>query len=135
MTYTIIGNGVAGNTAALTLSRLAPGERITLYGDEQHPYYPRPLLPEFMAGHLDLDQLYFKPASWYAEKNIDLKLGRTVVAIDADDRMLVLEDGSNEPFDRLLLTTGGYSWIPPVKGASRTGVFTLRTVAADRRAL
>jgi nitrite reductase (NADH) large subunit len=129
MTYTIIGNGVAGNTATLTLSRIAPGERITLYCAERHPYYPRPLLPEFLSGHLSLEKLYFKPASWYAQKNIDLQLGRSVVAIDAEEHILTFDDGGSEPFDRLLLATGGYSWIPPVDGSSTTGVFTLRTVA------
>ena len=69
--YTIIGNGVAGNTAALTLARAEPGARIDVYTAEPHPYYPRPRLPAFLAGELGLEQLYIegkKYVGWGKEK-------------------------------------------------------------------
>ena len=50
MRFLIIGNGVAGITAARGLSQAAPGGEIHVYGDEPYPYYPRPRLPELLAG-------------------------------------------------------------------------------------
>ena len=128
MGYVIIGNGVAGNTAALTLSRIAVGERIDLYAAEPHPYYPRPLLPEFMAGELDQEGLYFKPASWYAERGITLHLSSTVTRLEPDEHRLGLADGEVVSYDRLLLATGGHAWIPPIQGADKPGVYALRTL-------
>jgi len=128
MGFTIIGNGVAGNTAALTLSRIAAGEQIDLYAAEPHPYYPRPLLPEFMTGELDQERLYFKPASWYAARGITLHLGRPVTRLELDEHRLCLADGEVASYDRLLLATGGHAWIPPMEGADKPGVFALRTL-------
>lgn len=128
MNFTIIGNGVAGNTAALALSRLVPGARIDLYAAEAHPYYPRPLLPEFLAGELDLEHLYFKPLSWYAGRNIALHLGVPVAAIIPQEHRITLADGTKAGYDRLLLAAGAQAWVPPIRGADKPGVFTLRTV-------
>lgn len=128
MNFTIIGNGVAGNTAALTLSRLVPGARINVYAAEAHPYYPRPLLTEFLAGELDLEHLYFKPLSWYAGRNIALHLGTPVAAIIPQEHRITLADGTKAGYDRLLLAAGAQAWVPPIRGADKPGVFTLRTV-------
>ncbi|MBC8447712.1 MAG: NAD(P)/FAD-dependent oxidoreductase [Chloroflexi bacterium] len=128
MNFTIVGNGVAGYTAALTLSRLAPGAQIAVYAAEAHPYYPRPLLPEFLAGELDLDRLYLKPVPWYVERNIALHLGTPVAAIIPQKHQITLADGTTTSYDRLLLAAGGHAWVPPIRGADKPGVFTLRTV-------
>lgn len=128
MNFTIIGNGVAGNTAALALSRLVPGARINVYAAEAHPYYPRPLLTEFLAGELDLEHLYFKPLSWYAGRNIALHLGMPVAAIIPQEHRITLADGTKAGYDRLLLAAGAQAWVPPIRGADKPGVFTLRTV-------
>jgi nitrite reductase (NADH) large subunit len=128
MSFTIVGNGVAGNTAALSLSRLAPGVPIHVYAAEEHPYYPRPLLPKFLAGELDLEGLYLKPASWYGENNIALHLGATVRSVAVRDHELRFADGTTVGYETLLLATGGHAWIPPIHGADKAGVFTLRTV-------
>jgi len=128
MSFTIVGNGVAGNTAALTLSRIAAGEQIDLYAAEPHPYYPRPLLPEFMAGELDQERLYFRPVSWYAERGITLHLSKTVARLEPDEHRLSLAGGEVVSYDRLLLATGGHAWIPPIQGADKPGVYSLRTL-------
>ncbi|HUW15211.1 MAG TPA: FAD-dependent oxidoreductase [Anaerolineae bacterium] len=128
MGFAIIGNGVAGNTAALALSRIAAGIPIDLYAAEPHPYYPRPLLPEFIAGEMDRERLYFKPASWYAERGITLHLGRTVTGLEPKEHRLRLADGEIASYDRLLVATGGHAWIPPIEGAGKPGVFSLRTL-------
>lgn len=128
MNFTIIGNGVAGNTAALTLARVAPGAQIDVYTAEAHPYYPRPLLPAFLAGDLSLKRLYFQPAAWYAKRGITLHLGVQVAALIPQEHQLRLANGTTASYDRLLLAMGAHPFVPPVRGADKPGVFTLRTV-------
>jgi nitrite reductase (NADH) large subunit len=128
MRYAIVGNGVAGNTAALALGKSAPEAQIDLYSAEAHPYYPRPLLPEFLAGAISLESLYFKPISWYASRGVTLHVDSAVEAIWPAEHRLRLRDGSDAGYDRLLLATGGTAWVPPIPGSDQPGVCALRTI-------
>lgn len=128
MSFAIVGNGVAGITAAVALARARPGARIDLYAAEAHPYYPRPLLPAFLAGELSLERLYFQPVSWYAERGITIHLGTQVTAIIPREHQLKLADRTSVSYDRLLLAVGAHPWVPPIRGADKQGVFTLHTV-------
>ncbi len=128
MKHVIVGNGVAGVTAAQTVVRADPSAEVHIFGAEPYPYYRRPLLWEFIAGQIEQEALYFRPPDWYAERGIQLHLGARVVGLDAVDHHLALADGSHATYDRLLLATGGHPFIPPCEGTDKEGVFTLRTL-------
>jgi len=130
----IIGNGVAGITAARTIAQVRPGTEIEIYAAEPYPYYSRPRLWEFLAGEIEQDDLYFYPPGWYESRGIHVHLGKQVASLAPDRREITLADGTVVPYDRLLLTTGARSFVPPIQGADKEGVFTLRNIE-DARAM
>lgn len=134
--YVIVGNGAAGTTAAQNLRRLDPDAGVTLVGDEPYPYYYRPKLWEYLEGRIAAADLYFRPPEWYAERNIELRLGAPVRSLQPREHRVRLADGEALGYDRLLLATGGCSFVPDIPGARLPGVFVLRTLqdATEMRA-
>jgi nitrite reductase (NADH) large subunit len=128
MPYVIVGNGVAGVTAAQAIAREEPSAEVHIYGAEPYPYYRRPLLWEFIAGQIEQDELLFRPIDWYAERGIHLHLGSDVASLDPVAHRLTMTDGSQVTYERLLLATGACPFVPPCEGADKAGVFTLRTL-------
>jgi nitrite reductase (NADH) large subunit len=132
-TYLIIGNGIAGNTAAENIRKYDPDGKIAVFSQESRPFYYVPALPEYLAGGKSADQVIIHPQKWYDQNRIDLHLNTTVAKIDPDQKVVETSKGERYPFDRLLLATGGKSFIPPIRGTEAPGVFTLKTLAdADR---
>jgi len=134
MIYVIVGNGVAGVTAAQSIVRADPSAEVHIFGAEPYPYYRRPLLWEFIAGQIEQDELTFRPPEWYAQRGIHLHLGVPATTIDPAAYRLTLADGSQADYDRALLATGGRPFVPPCEGTDKEGVFTLRTLD-DARAI
>jgi nitrite reductase (NADH) large subunit len=132
--YVIVGNGVAGLTAAQSIVRADPAAEVHVFGAEPYPYYQRPRLLEFLAGEIEQQALYFRPPEWYAAQGIQMHLGVRVTALDMAEHRLRLADGGNVGYDRLLLATGGRPFVPPFAGVDKSGVFTLRTLD-DARAI
>ena len=128
MRHVIVGNGVAGVTAAQEIVRSDPAAEVHLFGAEPYPYYRRPLLWEFIAGRLAQDALYFRPADWYAGRGIHLHLGTQVTSLDPAAHRIALADSSSVQYDRLLLATGGRPTLPTCTGMDSAGVFALRTL-------
>lgn len=128
MLYAIVGNGVAGVTAARAIKQADASADVHLLSAEPYPYYRRPQLWEFIAGKIEQDALFFKPAEWYAEQGIQLHLGVKATALDPGAHRLDLSDGAKIEYDRLLLATGGRSFVPPCQGTDKEGVFTLRSL-------
>lgn len=132
--YLIIGNGVAGATAAESIKRLDPDGRITMLSAEADSFYSRPRLPEFMAGEVPVERITLRSKSWYADHGIELLLGTEAISADHQARTVTATGGLTLPYDELLLATGASSLVPPVQGAQAPGVFSLRT-ADDARAI
>ena len=70
--YLIIGNGVAGTTAAENIREIDKEGKITILTDEDLPFYYRIRLNEYIAGDINEKDLLAKRAEWYAEKNITM---------------------------------------------------------------
>jgi nitrite reductase (NADH) large subunit len=132
--YVIVGNGVAGVTAAQSIVRADPAVEVHIFGAEPYPYYQRPRLWEFLAGEIEQQTLYFRPLEWYAAKGIQVHLGARVTALDPAEHWLTLADEGSIHYDRLLLATGAQPFVPPFAGSDKDGVFTLRTLD-DARAI
>ena len=128
MKHVIVGNGIAGVMSAQAIVRADPSAEVHIFGAEPYPYYRRPLLWEFIAGQIEQDDLYFRPAEWYAKRGIQLHTGVRVTALAPSDHRLTLSNGETVAYDRLLLATGGRPFIPPCKGTDKQGVFALRTL-------
>jgi nitrite reductase (NADH) large subunit len=126
--YIIIGNGMAGNAAAENIRKFDADGKISIFSKEDRPFYHVPALPVYLAGDKQADQIIIHPESWYEKHRIDLHLATPVTTIDVVRKVVETEKGSF-PFDKLLLASGGKSFIPPMKGANSPGVFTLKTLA------
>jgi 3-phenylpropionate/trans-cinnamate dioxygenase ferredoxin reductase subunit len=125
----IIGAGLAGLTAAETLRSEGYEGSITLIGDEAHAPYQRPPLSKgFLAGETREAQLTMRPADALAGKNISLKLGTGVTAIDRTARQVTLDDGTTLAYDGLALCTGARLRPLPLPGADWQGVHGLRSL-------
>ena len=126
----IVGASLAGGTAAATLRDEGFDGDIVLIGAEpQLPYSRPPLSKGYLRGQDRFEDQLVKPASYYAEQRIQLKLGVRATAIVAKQKLVELEGGERVAYDRLLLATGGRNRTFSVPGANLAGVFQLRTVA------
>jgi 3-phenylpropionate/trans-cinnamate dioxygenase ferredoxin reductase subunit len=125
----IIGAGLAGLTAAETLRSEGYEGSITLIGDEAHAPYQRPPLSKgFLAGETREAQLTMRPPDALAGKNISLKLGTGVTAIDRTARQVTLDDGTTLAYDGLALCTGARLRPLLLPGADWQGVHGLRSL-------
>jgi 3-phenylpropionate/trans-cinnamate dioxygenase ferredoxin reductase subunit len=125
----IVGASLAGGTAAVTLREEGFDGDIVLIGAEpQLPYNRPPLSKGYLRGQDRFDDQLVKPASYYSEQRIQLKLGVRATAIDPRQKLVELEGGERVGYDRLLVTTGGRNRTVSVPGANLAGVFQLRTV-------
>ena len=128
MQVVIVGNGVAGITAAAAIRERSADAKISVYTDESHPYYPRPRLYNILSGEAQPADIYGFPTQWYTERKITVDLSKKAAGIETDKKELLLQDGHRISYDKLLLANGAHSFVPPVKGVEKTGVFTLRSL-------
>ena len=128
-TYLIIGDGAAGNAAAQAIRKHDPEGPIHMFSKEKYPFYYTPALPEYLAGEKELGQFTLHHLDWFEENRIDLHLDTEITRIDPEAKAAVTRQGEQYRYDKLLLATGGYSFVPPIKGADQEGVYTLRTYA------
>lgn len=126
----LVGNGMAGVRTLEELLKIAPGlHEITVFGAEPHPNYNRILLSPVLAGEQTVDQIVLNPLDWYREHGITLHTGRKVVQIDRVKRVVRADDGTEAPYDRLLLATGSNPFMLPVPGKDLPGVIGYRDIA------
>jgi nitrite reductase (NADH) large subunit len=128
-TYLLVGNGVAGNAAAETIRKYDKAGEILLFAKERYPFYYIPGLPEYLAGERPLNRLIIHDEQWYRDNRIELHLETEINRIDAARKSAATTAGQTYGYDKLLLATGGISFVPPIKGADLPGVFALRTLA------
>lgn len=124
----IIGNGMVGHHLVEQLVERGATERyaITVFGEERHLAYDRVHLSEYFAGR-DAESLALSTADYYAEHGIELRLSEAVTAIDRNQGEVVTAEGRT-PYDRLVLATGSFPFVPPIPGNDREGCLVYRTL-------
>ncbi|OBG55403.1 pyridine nucleotide-disulfide oxidoreductase [Mycolicibacterium fortuitum] len=128
-TFAIVGGGLAGAKAAEALrDNDFDGHVVLFAAEDQLPYERPPLSKEYLAGKKKLDDFTVDPAAWYRDRNVDLRLGTEVTAVNAATHTLSLPDGTTVGYDKLLLATGSASRRPPIPGSDAAGVHYLRTI-------
>lgn len=126
----VVGGGQAGSSLVAKLRALGFDGAVTLIcGEEVPPYQRPPLSKAYLLGEMAQDRLYLRPAGFYAERGIDLRLGRAAASIDREAREVVLADGDRIPYGQLALTTGSRPRrLPEAAGGALPGVFEVRTL-------
>ena len=127
-TYLIIGNGIAGVTAAEILRKEKSDADITVIADDPFPVYYRPALKDYLAGRVHEDKLLARPNSFYQDHRIRF-LSDRVIGIQAGQHTVQVQSGRNIPYDRLLLANGARASRLTCPGTDLVGITTLRTVA------
>ena len=128
LSYVIIGNGIAGVTAAEMLRAQQAQCSLTMIADDPFPVYYRPALKDFLGGHLPEERLWARPATFYEEHRIRF-IPAHVTRIDPGQHAVQLHNGRTVRYDRLLLANGAHPRTLSCRGRGLAGVFTLRTVA------
>jgi len=125
--FVIVGASLAGAKAAETLRKEGFAGRVTLIGDELHRPYERPPLSKgYLLGSAERESVFVHPATWYAEHDVDLRLGTRATAVDARGHEVHLADGDPLRYAALLLATGSEPVRLTIPGADLDGVRYLR---------
>jgi len=111
--YVIIGNGIAGTTAADNLRKNDPNCSIQLITNEPYPLYNRVSLPRFLQGVLAEQKVMIRDFAWHEERNIQLMTETFVTAVNTEEQIVVTDKGEYLPYDALLVASGG--WANPLR--------------------
>ena len=133
MKYLIIGNGVAGATAAQNIRKFDKVGEITVITEENFPFYSRMRLPEYLSREIDEKKLMLHDDSWYERNSITLITNKKVESIDHVTKYVSLDGNARIAYDKLLVATGSRASVPQLIGVEKQGVFTLRTIADAQR--
>ncbi|WP_171131939.1 MULTISPECIES: NAD(P)/FAD-dependent oxidoreductase [unclassified Ruegeria] len=128
--FVVIGAGQAGASLVARLRKDGFDGEITLIGAEPHlPYQRPPLSKAYLLGEMELERLFLRPESFYAENNITLRLGQPVTDIDPQAKTVTVA-GEVISYDELALTTGSEPRrLPAAIGGDLEGVHVVRDLA------
>ena len=132
--YVIAGGGLAGAKAAETLRAEGFDGPVVLIGEEtERPYERPPLSKDYLQGKAERETIFVHPQAWYADNQVELRLGSPVTGIDRAAHEVTLADGSRIGYAKLLLATGSSPRRLTVPGADADGVLYLRRAADSDR--
>ena len=126
MKLVVVGNGMVGQRF---LESLPDGHshHVTVLGEEPRPAYDRVQLSAFFSGKTAAD-LSLVPEGFFAQHEIDARLGEGVVSVDRERRLVRTSSGAEFAYDALVIATGSYPFVPPVPGRELAGCFVYRTI-------
>ncbi|MEF8829756.1 MAG: FAD-dependent oxidoreductase [Haloarcula sp.] len=120
--HVIIGDGIAGASAAETIREADPDASVTVLTDEGEALYNRILIKEFAKGKLPEAPISIHEPEWYEERDIDLQLNTHVTDIDPDAHEIQTHEGDTYEYDKLLVATGGTPAQLPVENSDADGI-------------
>ncbi len=129
MSILIIGAGHAGGAVAANLRQGGVEEPITIIGDEPYsPYQRPPLSKAWLKGDVAFSAVGLRPETYYAQRNISLRLDAPVVALDRANGTVTLASGETLSYSTLILATGARARRLGIAGEELPGVHALRTI-------
>ena len=128
MKIIVVGHGMVGHKLVEALAETGLGRiEITILGEEPRAAYDRVHLSEFFAGK-SADDLSLVAPGFFERDNLLLKLNARVESIDRAAKTVTLASGEVLPYDKLVLATGSYPFVPPLPGKDRPDCFVYRTI-------
>jgi nitrite reductase (NADH) large subunit len=125
----VLGNGIAGVTAADHVRRRHPDCAIDVVAAEPHPLYNRMGISRLIYGRSAMVGLHLLPDAWYDDNRITCWLNTRAQDIDRAAREVLLGTGERLPYDRMILATGSEAHVPEIRGFGLPGTFVLRTAS------
>lgn len=125
----IIGGGQAGVQAADSLRSCGYTDTITILAEEESlPYQRPPLSKDYLAPAGRSGPLPLRPATFYADNDIDLRIGVTATDIHRDNKTVTISDGTALSYEHLVLATGSRNRTLTCHGAETAGIHSLKTL-------
>ena len=115
--YVVIGNGIAGQTAAEELRKADADASIVMIAAERYPLYNRVALPRYLRGQVRREKVLMRTVEDYANRNLEIHFETWVIEIDARSKVVRTNRGQEFPYDALLIATGGRPKPPPWAGS------------------
>jgi NAD(P)H-nitrite reductase large subunit len=122
----IIGNGVSGITCARQIRKLS-NDQITVIGSETPHFYSRTALMYIYMGHMQYEHTKPYEDFFWAKNKIDL-IHQQAIQINVLEKLVLLNNGQNVAYDKLILATGSKSNLPAITGTTLGGVHTLYSI-------
>ena len=124
----IIGGGIAGLTAAETIRKSNSEAKISIITDEDYYPYSRIKLSKYINSDINFEDLYIHKQSWYKDMDINIITSRKVEKINSTNKEVKLDNGDTLSYDRLIIASGGYNFVPPFPNVNLKGVFSVRNI-------
>ena len=125
--FVVVGNGIAGISAAYTIRRYNKEAKIIIISEEPHPTYSPCMLPNYLSGEISRERVFIRELSDYSKDNIQLITSEKVITLDRKRKSVVLH-AENIAYDKLIIATGSKPLIPSIQGIHRKGVFTFKSI-------
>jgi nitrite reductase (NADH) large subunit len=122
----IVGSGMAAARLVDTLRRRGDRRSIVLLGAERSLPYNRIMLSPLLAGEAEWQQLITRPAEWYEQHSVELRLGAAVIDVNRAQKIVRCADGAAVAYDELVFATGSRAALPPIPGIDLPGVMAFR---------
>jgi NADH oxidase (H2O2-forming) len=125
--FVIVGNGIAGMSAAYTIRRLHKEAQIKMISEEPNPTYSPCMLPNYLSGEISRERVFVREFPDYSRENIQLITSKKAIALDLEQKNVILQAESID-YDKLIIATGSKPIVPSVKGINKKGVFTFKSI-------
>lgn len=134
----IIGAHAAAVDAAAAARKTDRAAEITLLTTERHAGYSRCGLPFVLGGHIPrFTDLIVFPSTFYKMMKLNLLLETTATKVDTEAKTVEIQDKTGKqkklPYDSLIIATGAFAFVPPIKGREKQGVYVVRTIGDGER--
>ncbi len=128
MKIVVVGHGMVGHCFLQALAQTGlTGAQVTVLCEEPRAAYDRVHLSEYFTGKTAADLSLVEPG-FFERTGFDLRLKAKAVAIERRSQCVTTADGEELPYDKLVLATGSYPFVPPIPGRERAGIFVYRTI-------
>ncbi|EOW0020085.1 nitrite reductase large subunit NirB [Enterobacter sp.] len=128
-TLVVVGHGMVGHhfLEDCVNRNLHQQYQIVVFGEERYAAYDRVHLSEYFGGR-SAESLSLVEGDFFARHGIELRLSQQIIAIDRDEHVVRTASGHEIHWDKLVLATGSYPFVPPVPGNTLPGCFVYRTL-------
>ncbi len=124
----IVGNGIAGTSAAESIRKADPEARIVLIAEEPYPLYNRVALPPYLKLKVTEKKVLMRTVEQHQQRGIELLLNTRAETLDTEHRAVTASNGQTYTYDALLLATGGTPNPMDAPGADTRGVCYFQTL-------